>query len=154
MREAAVALQTGRGSSYGHADRSPALAGHSAGQSDGSDDLLADLLADAAARAGGRQGLAAPRPDKLPSFASPTDAPSVWSQASRSLGQWDGSVFAPFWRNIAAQLPIVGDPGAIDLQNTAITGDYLMGLPPEPWPFGDVDLQQAAPGEVIFNENA
>ncbi|MBB1491255.1 hypothetical protein H5395_06860 [Paracoccus sp. MC1854] len=113
VREAAVALQTGRGSSYGHGDRSPALAGHSAGQSDGSGDLLADLLADAAARAGGGQALAAPPPDELPSLASPTDAPSVWSQASRSLGQWDGSVLAPFWRNIAAQLPIVGDPGAM-----------------------------------------
>lgn len=150
IRAAAVALQQRAGSSYGHPD-SPGLAGESAGQSDGSGDLLADLLAaQAADRLDALQ--ADPLPEALPRFATVTDVPAVWNQADRTTGQWDGSVLDRFWRNIAAQLPIVGKPGRLDLWNAALAGEYLTTLPSPPWPF-DVDLPKAARGEAIFARN-
>lgn len=153
VRAAAVTLQTRPGSSYGHGDRSPGLAGHSAGQSDGSGDLLADLLAARAAATDGIPALlAGPLPPELPRFATVTDIASVWNQADRSVGQWDGSVLERFWRNIAAQLPIIGDPKAVDLTNAAISAEFLLGLPPPPYPF-EVDLARAARGEALFAEN-
>jgi len=152
-RAAAVALQARPGSSYGHGDDSPGLAGHSAGQSDGSGDLLADLIAGQAARAGKIQELlTGPLPEALPRFATVTDSSAVWNQSDRSVGQWDGSVLERFWRNIAAQLPIVGVPDKIDLMNAGIVAEFLMGLPAAPYPF-DVDLSKAAKGEALFAEN-
>ena len=153
VREAAVMLQTRPGSSYGHGERSPGLGGHSAGQSDGSGDLLVDLLA---ARELGRgvdvqTFLKATYPE-LPPFATVTDAPSVWNQEERSVGQWDGSVLFRFWRNIAAQIPIVGDPAKVDLHNTHIVAEFLQGLPPAPYPF-DVDFERAARGEALFRQH-
>lgn len=153
VRAAAVALQSRPGSSYGRGDRSPGLGGHSSGQSDGSGDLLADLLAARAVAAGTLPALLQdPLPPELPRFATVTDIPSVWAQADRSVGQWDGSVLERFWRNIAAQLPIIGDPASVDLVNAAIAAEYLVGLPPPPYPF-PVDLAQAARGEALFAEN-
>ncbi len=153
VRAAAVALQTRPGASYGHGEHSPGLGGHSAGQSDGSGDLLADLLASRSAASGSLEPLlTGPLPPELPRFATVTDIPSVWNQADRSVGQWDGSVLERFWRNIAAQLPIIGDPKAVDLQNAAIVAEFLLALPPPPYPF-DVDLAKAARGETLFAEN-
>ncbi|MHA7773846.1 c-type cytochrome [Roseibium sp. M-1] len=153
VRSAAVVLQTRPGSSYGGGDKSPGLAGHSAGQSDGSGDLLADLIAIEAAQNGKLEELlSSPLPDALPRFATVTDAPSVWNQADRSTGQWDGSVLERFWRNIAAQLPIIGSPDKVDLSNAAIVAEYLLGLPSAPYPF-DVDLAKAVRGEALFAEN-
>ncbi|WP_244513177.1 MULTISPECIES: cytochrome c [unclassified Ensifer] len=153
VRAAAVALQVRSGSSYGHDNRSPGLAGFSAGQSDGSGDLLADLITDAAAREGKLQELLkGPLPEALPRFATVTDAPAVWNQADRVVGQWDGSVLEPYWRNIAAQLPIVGQPQKVDLMNAGIVSNFLMGLPAAPYPF-DVNMTKAVRGEAIFAEN-
>jgi len=145
-------LQTRQGSSYGHAGRSPGLAGHSAGQSDGSGDLLVDLLAARAARSGTLGDLLTASHPELPPFATVTDIPSVWNQADRSVGQWDGSVLERFWRNIAAALPIIGDPEQVDLDNAAIVAEFLLGLPPPPYPF-NIDLAKAARGEALFAEN-
>jgi len=153
VRAAAVELQTRPGSSYGHGDGSPGLAGFSAGQSDGSGDLLADLIAGKAARDGKTPVLlAGPLPNALPRFATVTDAPAVWNQGDRSVGQWDGSVLERFWRNVAAQLPIVGAAEKVDLTNAAIVAEYLTGLPAAPYPL-DVDLTKAARGEALFAEN-
>jgi hypothetical protein len=153
VRSAAVVLQTRPGSSYGQGEKSPGLAGHSAGQSDGSGDLLADLLAMKAAGEGKLEDLlTGPLPEALPRFATVTDAPSVWNQADRATGQWDGSVLERFWRNIAAQLPIIGRPEDVDLMNAAIVAEYLLGLPPAPYPF-DVDLEKAVRGEALFADN-
>lgn len=153
VRAAAVALQTRPGSSYGHGDRSPGLAGYSAGQSDGSGDLIVDLLA--AQKLGGGMDpgtfLAGTYPE-LPAFATVTDAPSVWNQDHRSAGQWDGSVLYHFWRNIAAQLPIVGDPTKVDLHNTYIVSEFLLGLPSAPYPY-DINLERAGRGEALFNRH-
>lgn len=152
VRGAAVALQTRPGGSYGQSN-SPGLGGFSAGQSDGSGDLIVDLLAAQKLGAGVAPAdfLAASYPE-LPRFATVTDAPSVWRQIDRTVGQWDGSVLDPFWRNIAAQLPIVGVPGAVDLHNTWIVAEYLQGMPAAPYPF-DVDLTLAAKGEALFRDN-
>lgn len=151
-RADAVALQTRPGGPYGQ-PTSPGLAGHSAGQSDGSGDLMADLIAFAHARAGGtREALLAGAHPDLPRFATVTDAASVWRGADRSVGQWDGSVLDPFWRNIAAQLPIVGDPAKVDLENTWIVAEFLQSLPPPPYPFA-VDLRAAARGQALFAEH-
>ncbi|CCE97868.1 Uncharacterized protein y4iM [Sinorhizobium fredii HH103] len=153
VRAAAVALQLRSGSSYGHERRSPGLAGYSAGQSDGSGDLLADLITDAAAREGKLLDLLkGPLPEALPRFATVTDAPAVWNQADRVVGQWDGSVLEPYWRNIAAQLPIIGQPQMVDLMNAGIVANFLMGLPAAPYPF-DVNMTKAVKGEAVFAEN-
>ncbi|MBY5721776.1 hypothetical protein HFO33_35385 [Rhizobium leguminosarum] len=153
VRAAAVALQLRSGSSYGRDHSSPGLAGFSAGQSDGSGDLLADLLTNAAARDGKLQDLlTGPLPEALPRFATVTDASAVWNQGDRSVGQWDGSVLERYWRNIAAQLPIVGQPEKIDLMNAGIVANFLMGLPAAPYPY-DVDIAKAAKGEVLLAEN-
>lgn len=153
LRSIAVKLQQRPGSSYGHGDRSPGLGGFSAGQSDGSGDLLVDLLAAREFAAGATpESFLKGQYSELPPFATVTDAPSVWNQADHSVGQWDGSVLSRFWRNIAAQLPIVGDPTKVDLTNTHIVAEFLLNLPSAPYPF-DVDLAKAAKGEALFIEN-
>lgn len=153
------------GTSYGNWN-GPGLAGFSTGQQDGSGDLIFQLLVANAMPAGECQ----PQADgslkrdfdakafiqqahpEIPPFATITDIPSVWNQQARDLAQWDGSVKMAFWRNIAAQLPIVGDPGKIDLINTGIVANFLNGLPPSPYPF-EVDMASAARGEVLYKEN-
>jgi len=153
VRAAAVMLQTRPGSSYGNGDRSPGLAGHSAGQSDGSGDLLVDLLATQKISGGMTpEAFVNGTYPELPPFATVTDAPAVWNQADRSVGQWDGSVLFRFWRNIAAQLPIIGDPNKVDLHNTHIVAEFLLDLPPAPYPF-DVDLDRAARGEALYDRH-
>lgn len=153
VRSAAVQLQLRPGSGYGHGERSPGLAGYSAGQSDGSGDLLADLLAAKSLSSGmDLETFLQHSFPELPSFATVTDAPSVWNQDDRSVGQWDGSVLYRFWRNIAAQLPIVGTPQEIDLTNTYIVAEFLLSLPAPPYPF-EVDLKKAAKGEALFVEH-
>ena len=151
--------------SYGNWN-SPGLAGASTGQQDGSGDLIFQLLVAKATPADecqtGADGapkrqfdaasfLAAPHPE-IPPFASNTDNPSVWNQQARSVAQWDGSVRVSFWRNIAAQLPIVGDPAKVDLHNAGIVANFLDGLPAAPYPFA-IDMVRAERGEVLFAEN-
>jgi processive rubber oxygenase RoxA-like protein len=162
-RATGLVLQTR--TSYGNWN-GPGLSGYSSGQQDGSGDLIFQLLVANAMPPGecepGPGGtlvrkfdaqafLAAPHPE-IPPFATITDIPSVWNQQARDLAQWDGSVKMAFWRNIAAQLPIVGDPNKIDLQNTGIVANFLHGLPPAPYPF-DVDMTRAVRGEALFKEN-
>ncbi len=154
----AVALQKNHGSSYGWWN-SPGLAGYSAGMSDGSGDLLVALVSSIATKTALKQGkqvntkaFLAERHPALPSFATVTDIPSIWHQSLRSTGQWDGSVTDPFWRNIAAQLPIVMEPEKVDLTNTYITANYVADLPSPPYPF-EVDLESAARGEALFKQN-
>jgi predicted Fe-S protein YdhL (DUF1289 family) len=156
VRAAAVALQQAPGSSYGHGDNSPGLGGYSAGQSDGSGDLMADLLAadnwsTNPPKLEPNTFVSTSFPELRP-FATVTDIPSVWNQEDRAVGQWDGSVLFPFWRNIAAQLPIIGLPQAVDLENTHIVAEFLRGLPSPPYPF-DIDLAKAAKGETLYVEN-
>lgn len=153
VRAAAVQLQLRPGSSYGHGERSPGLAGHSAGQSDGSGDLLVDLLATRNLGSGVdlETFLKGTYPE-LPPFATVTDIPAVWNQDDRSVGQWDGSVLFRFWRNIAAQLPIIGDPEKVDLTNAYIVAEFLLGLPAAPYPF-EIDLGKAAEGEALFTKH-
>ena len=149
-----VKLQKSYGRNYGFPDHSPALAGNSAGQSDGSGDLLAQLIALMANQEPDLTEdafLARPH-NAIPPFATVTDIPSVWNQRERSAAQWDGSVSMGFWRNIAAQLPIVGDPAKIDLDNTHIVDKFLTDLPPTPYPF-KVDLAKAAKGQTLYQEN-
>ncbi|WP_407530469.1 hypothetical protein [Methylobacterium oryzisoli] len=155
-----------RATSYGTWN-SPGLAGFSTGQQDGSGDLVFQLLTANAMPAGECQ----PKPDgsglrrdfdaasfmtsqhpSIPPFATITDIPSVWNQAARHLAQWDGSVNSPFWRNIAAALPIVGDPARVDLHNVAIVANFLHELPPSPYPF-NVDITRAGRGEALFREH-
>ena len=162
-RAAGQALQLS--TSYGNWN-APGLAGFSTGQQDGSGDLIFQLLVAGAMPAGECQPradgtlarnfdakafLAAPHPE-IPPFATITDIPSVWNQQARDLAQWDGSVKMAFWRNIAAALPIVGDPSKIDLHNVGIVANFLHGLPPAPYPF-DVDMARAVRGEALFKDN-
>ena len=144
----------------------PGLSGYSTGQQDGSGDLIFQLLVSGALGADECQ----PGPDgqpihrfdpaafmadlhpEIPPFATITDIPSVWNQRDRSVAQWDGSVNSPFWRNIAAALPIVGDPRKVDLHNVGIVASFLNGLPAAPYPF-DVDMARAVRGEALFRDN-
>jgi hypothetical protein len=151
--------------SYGNWN-APGLSGFSAGQQDGSGDLIFQLLVANAMPAGEctmkpdgtmnrsfdvKAFLAVPHPE-VPPFATITDIPSVWNQQAHGLAQWDGSVKMAFWRNIAAQLPIVGDPSKIDLHNTGIVANFLEELPAAPYPF-DIDMTRAVRGEALFKEN-
>jgi hypothetical protein len=162
-REAGQKLQLE--TSYGNWN-APGLSGFSSGQGDGSGDLIFQLLVANAMPPGECQPrpdgslarnfdanafFAAPHPE-VPPFATATDIPSVWNQQARHLAQWDGSLKMAFWRNIVAQLPIVGDPGKIDLSNTGIVANFLHGLPPAPYPF-DVDMARAVRGEALFKEH-
>jgi cytochrome c peroxidase len=149
-----IKLQTSYGRNYGYPNHSPGLAGNSAGQSDGSGDLLVQLIAMTAnLEPGLTEEAFLARPHKaIPPFATVTDIPSVWNQKERSAAQWDGSVGMGFWRNIAAQLPIVGDPSKIDLDNTHIVDKFLTNLPPAPYPFA-VDLVMAAKGQKLYGEH-
>lgn len=163
QREAGIELQ--KQTSYGNWN-GPGFSGFSTGQQDGSGDLIFQLLVAKAMPTGecqpnGAGGLnrnfdAAAFHDTLhpeiPPFATITDIPSVWNQKARALAQWDGSVKMAFWRNIAAQLPIVGDPSKVDLVNTRLVANYLDGLPPAPYLF-DVDMARALRGEALFKEN-
>jgi hypothetical protein len=152
-------------SSYGNWN-APGLAGFSSGQSDGSGDLIFQLLVTGAMPAGectfnsdgtlvrnfvAQDFMIKPHPE-IPPFATVTDIPSVWNQQARDLAQWDGSVKMAFWRNIAAQLPIVTDPTKIDLHNTGIVANFLADLPAAPYPF-DVNMTRAVRGETLFKEN-
>ena len=151
--------------SYGNWN-APGLSGFSTGQQDGSGDLVFQLLVANALPAGECQPradgtlnrsfdakafIAAPHPE-IPPFATVTDIPSVWNQRTRELAQWDGSVKMAFWRNIAAALPIVGDPSKVDLHNVGIVANFLHDLPPAPYPF-DVDMARAVRGEALFKDN-
>jgi cytochrome c5 len=139
--------------SYGNWN-APGLGGFSSGQQDGSGDLIVQLLAASAATAPDFNPAVflVTRFSALPPFATPTDIPSVWNQQQRDLAQWDGTVRMPFWRNLAAQLPIVGVPDQIDLVNTGLVANFLHGLPPAPYPF-HVDMARAARGEQVFASN-
>jgi hypothetical protein len=139
--------------SYGNWN-APGLGGFSSGQQDGSGDLIVQLLAASEATAPGFSPATflATRFSALPPFATPTDIPSVWNQQARDLAQWDGTVRMAFWRNLAAQLPIVGVPDQIDLVNTGLVANFLHGLPPAPYPFG-IDMARAARGEQLFADN-
>jgi hypothetical protein len=139
--------------SYGNWN-APGLGGFSSGQQDGSGDLIVQLLAAAEATAPGFNPATflATQFSALPPFATPTDIPSVWNQRARDLAQWDGTVRMAFWRNLAAQLPIVGVPDQIDLVNTGLVANFLRGLPPAPYPFG-IDMARAARGEALFAAN-
>lgn len=162
-RAEGIALQ--ERTSYGNWNK-PGMAGFSTGQQDGSGDLVFQLLVANAQPKGecqmGPDGALAQKFDvqaflssqhpEIPPFATITDIPSVWNQQARDLAQWDGSVKNSFWRNIAAQLPIVNDPTKVDLHNTGIVANFLSGLPPAPYPF-DVDMRSARRGELLFKEN-
>lgn len=163
QREAGIELQ--KQTSYGNWN-APGFSGFSTGQQDGSGDLIFQLLVAKAMPPGECQPNAAGGLNRnfdvtafkdsfhpeIPPFATITDIPSVWNQQARARAQWDGSVKMAFWRNIAAQLPIVGDPSKIDLVNTGVVANFLDGLPPAPYPF-DVDMASAARGEALFKEN-
>lgn len=144
----------------------PGLSGFSTGQQDGSGDLIFQLLVANAIGADecqpGPDGAPIRRFDpaafmatlhpEIPPFATITDIPSVWNQRDRAVAQWDGSVNSPFWRNIAAALPIVGDPRKVDLHNVGIVAGFLNGLPAAPYPF-EVDMARAVRGEALFRDN-
>ncbi|NUB10517.1 hypothetical protein FW320_30735 [Azospirillum sp. Vi22] len=162
VRKAGVDLQAH--TSYGNWN-GPGLANHSTGQMDGSGDLITQLLAQRTAvvegwtfdrlsdpQFDGVRRFLATSFDELPPFATNTDIPSVWNQQARKAGQWDGSVWMPFWRNLAAQLPIIADPAKVDLHNSGISANFLHGLPPAPYPF-DVDMARAARGEGLFRDH-
>ena len=139
--------------SYGNWN-APGLAGYSTGQQDGSGDLIAQLLATSAAASGSFDPakFLSTHFEEMPPFATNTDIPSVWNQQARKVGQWDGSVRMPFWRNLAAQLPIVGQADKVDLHNTGIVANFLHGLPPTPYPL-EVDMTRARRGETLFRDN-
>lgn len=165
IKNRAVGQDLQRDTSYGKWN-TPGLAGFSSGQQDGSGDLVFQLLVDDPRRPNncqiGPDGALTNRFDakafllsphsEVPPFATITDIPSVWNQGKHPVAQWDGSVNSAFWRNIAAALPIVGDPAKVDLHNVAVVANFLNDLPPPPYPF-EVDMERAARGERLFVEN-
>ena len=134
----------------------PPLDGGSPGQSDGSGDLIPKfLLAREVARmpeGAVQRFLSSYYPEMPHRLATVTDNPSVWRQADRPFGQWDGSVRAPIVRNVAAQTAVVGSARDINIQNADIVARFTAALPAAPYPFA-VDLTRAERGQAIYREH-
>lgn len=146
---------------------SPPLDGGTPGQSDGSGDLIPKLLlfreampnvygytidASTATLNPVQRFLTLSYPEMPFQLATATDNMSVWRQADRPFGQLDGSVKAPFVRQMAAMTAVVGRPVGVNNANADLTTRFLDRLPPPPYPFG-IDLVAARRGEESFKQH-
>jgi hypothetical protein len=77
------------------------------------------------------------------------DSTSVWMQDDRPLGQWDGILKHPLFRNLGAEVGLVADPKLVNYKNAHYTVKFLSKLPPPPYPF-KIDKRKADRGEVIY----
>jgi hypothetical protein len=85
----------------------------------------------------------------LPPAPAEVDLMSVWQQEDRPAAQWDGSIADAHYRNLAAEVAVVGDPTAVNLDNVDKTTRFTAALPPAPYPF-DVDSKRAARGRRLY----
>ena len=145
---------------YGKPNASPLLQNGSPGQSDGSGDLIPKLLL--------IEEMKGATPDQVPdrlkhylttdypalpkNNATATDNMSTWKMVDRGMGQLDGSVRSPFFRNVAAILAITGDPQTVSVQNAEISAEFIAELPAPGYPFG-VDTARVDRGAKLFQDN-
>jgi mono/diheme cytochrome c family protein len=87
----------------------------------------------------------------LPPSPAQVDNPSVWRQKAREAAQWDGSIASPVYRNLAAEVGVIGVPQAVSYANAKATADFLEDLPAAPYPF-DVDAGKALAGAVLYGK--
>ena len=88
-------------------------------------------------------------PRVMPAAPAQVDIPSVWRQGARDSAQWDGSVPNPVYRNLAAEVGVIGIPSAVDFENAKLTADLQDRLPPPPYPF-DVHAGKALKGMLLY----
>jgi hypothetical protein len=69
-------------------------------------------------------------PRVLPPLPAQVDIPSVWRQSARNVAQWDGAVASPVYRNLAAEVGVIGVPQLVSFQNAKTTADFIADLPP------------------------
>ena len=79
------------------------------------------------------------------------DSTSVWRQKDRPLGQWDGILKHPVFRNLGAEVGMVADPKLVNYKNAHYTVKFLSELTPPPYPF-EVNKSKADRGEKIYKK--
>lgn len=82
---------------------------------------------------------------------APVDIMAVWDQANRPAAQWDGSIAGKLHRNLAASLGVIGNPGAVNVDNGIRTTRFTENLPPPPYPF-DVSYKKAKKGKKLYKK--
>jgi len=88
----------------------------------------------------------------LPAKASLADIMSVWQQGKRHLSQWDGSISARLFRNLGAELGVMGNPQFVDFANARLLTPFVAAWPAPVYPFA-VDRAKASAGEVLFTQS-
>ena len=87
----------------------------------------------------------------LPPLPAQVDIPSVWRQSARPSAQWDGAIGSPVYRNLAAELGVIGSPALINFPNAKTTADFIADLPPPAYPF-NVDSKAATAGAALYGK--
>jgi mono/diheme cytochrome c family protein len=87
----------------------------------------------------------------LPPAPAQVDIPSVWRQNDRATAQWDGSIADRVYRNLAAEVGVMGSASLVSLSNAHDTANFAAGLPAAPYPF-DVRMDQVADGLELYTK--
>ena len=75
----------------------------------------------------------------------------LWLQDDRKLAQWDGILKRPLFRNLGAEVGLVGDPKLVNYENAHYNVKFLSKLPSAPYPFL-VNSEKAKRGEAIYKK--
>jgi len=79
------------------------------------------------------------------------DNTSVWRQDDRPLAQWDGILKLPLFRNLGAEVGLVGDPKLVNYDTAYYNVKFLSKLPAAPYPFL-VNSRKAKRGQAIYKK--
>ena len=79
------------------------------------------------------------------------DNTSAWLQDDRILAQWDGILKKPLFRNLGAEVGLVGDPKLVNYENAHYNVKFLSKLPSAPYPFL-INSEKAKRGESIYKK--
>ena len=80
------------------------------------------------------------------------DIMSVWRQKDRPQAQWTASMTHTLYRNLGAELGVIGVPEETNLENSVRTSRFLNELPSPPYPF-TVRKSLADKGKALFDKN-
>lgn len=130
---------------YGDVANAPNLAGSKPGYLDAFGAAMT-LVVDPA-----RFSTAAELNAVLPPAPAEIDIMSVWNQSGRPRAQWDGSIKSSLHRNLGAELGVVGNPAALNMENAVRTTRFTERLPSTPYPF-NIDRPAAARGQRLYEQ--
>jgi hypothetical protein len=86
---------------------------------------------------------------KHPAF---VDIMSVWRQKDRPVAQWVASMTNTTYRNLGAEVGVIGIPGLTNFENSQHTSRLLDQLPPPPYPF-KVKRAAAGRGQALYEQH-